>query len=197
MSPFTQADVDNGLVSYHETGSTASSDSFTFKVTDAAGNQTAAQQFQFQISPVVTVIQTDTNTFGSTSLVEVGNDYFLYPAGGTTGPELQYAGAPITAGEFGNWTLIGAVATASGYDIAWHEAGTDDYQISICRPEWQRFLRTAVLSGSSYTLECLRTVFNQDLNGDGADRAGWDTHPDRHRSVWNDEPYRSRQQLRP
>jgi hypothetical protein len=50
-SSFTQADIDNGLISYHEDGSVASSDSFVFKVTDAAGNQTTAQQFQFQISP--------------------------------------------------------------------------------------------------------------------------------------------------
>jgi hypothetical protein len=50
-SSFTQADIDNGLISYHENGSVASSDSFVFKVTDAAGNLTADQQFQFQISP--------------------------------------------------------------------------------------------------------------------------------------------------
>jgi hypothetical protein len=50
-SSFTQADIDNGLISYHENGSVASSDSFVFKVTDAAGNQTTAQQFQFQILP--------------------------------------------------------------------------------------------------------------------------------------------------
>jgi hypothetical protein len=48
-SSFTQADIDNGLISYHENGSVFSSDSFVFKVTDAAGNQTTAQQFQFQI----------------------------------------------------------------------------------------------------------------------------------------------------
>jgi ELWxxDGT repeat protein/VCBS repeat-containing protein len=48
---FTQADIDNGLITYHEDGSVASSDSFTFSVTDAAGNQTAAQHFQFSITP--------------------------------------------------------------------------------------------------------------------------------------------------
>ena len=32
------------------------------------------------------VIQTDTSSFGSTSLAEIGNHYFLFAAGGTTGP---------------------------------------------------------------------------------------------------------------
>ena len=65
------------------------------------------------------VIQTDTNSFGSTSLAKIGNNYFLFAAGGTTGPELQYAGAAVTAGEFGSWTPIGAVQTANGYEVAW------------------------------------------------------------------------------
>jgi autotransporter passenger strand-loop-strand repeat protein len=50
-SLFTQADIDNGLISYQETASNVSSDSFTFTVTDAAGNTTTAQQFEFRISP--------------------------------------------------------------------------------------------------------------------------------------------------
>ena len=41
------------------------------------------------------IIQTDTNAFGSTSLAQIGNNYFLYAAGGTTGPELQYNGAAV------------------------------------------------------------------------------------------------------
>ena len=65
------------------------------------------------------IIQTDTSSFGSTSLAEIGNNYFLYAAGGTTGPELQYNGAAVTSGEFGSWNPIGAVQTANGYDVAW------------------------------------------------------------------------------
>jgi hypothetical protein len=52
-SSFTQADIDNGLITYHEIGN-FSSDSFTFKVTDASNNVTTTQQFNFQIvSPSV------------------------------------------------------------------------------------------------------------------------------------------------
>ena len=42
------------------------------------------------------VIQTDTSSFGSTSLGEIGNNYFLFAAGGTSGPELQYKRAAVS-----------------------------------------------------------------------------------------------------
>jgi Cadherin-like len=50
-SSFTQADINNGLVSYHETASGVTSDSFFFKVTDAAGNATGTDSFQININP--------------------------------------------------------------------------------------------------------------------------------------------------
>ena len=64
------------------------------------------------IAPNAVGIQTD----GSTSLTEVANNYYLDGSTGS-GPALRYKGANITAGEFGNWTLIGAVKTQSGYDL--------------------------------------------------------------------------------
>ena len=45
--------------------------------------------------PVVTVIQTD----GSTSLTQVGNNFYLYNSGGT-GPELKFGGTAVVAGQF-------------------------------------------------------------------------------------------------
>lgn len=50
ISSFTQAEIDAGEVSYQETAPGASSDSFGFTVSDAAGNVTAPQQFQFAIA---------------------------------------------------------------------------------------------------------------------------------------------------
>ena len=49
---FTQADINNGLVSYHETTSVSSAtiDTFFYKVTDAAGNSTGTAPFQIDIS---------------------------------------------------------------------------------------------------------------------------------------------------
>ena len=52
-------------------------------------------------------------SFGSTSLVQVGNDYFLDSNSTGTGPELTYGGPPLTVGEF-VWTPIGAEQLTSG-----------------------------------------------------------------------------------
>jgi hypothetical protein len=48
---FTQADLDNYRVLYRQNGDAALSDSFTFQVTDAAGNRTAAASFNIAILP--------------------------------------------------------------------------------------------------------------------------------------------------
>ena len=71
--------------------------------------------------PVTSFISTD----GSISLVQVGNDYFLYGVGTTNGPELMYAGSPVAAGQFPGWTLIGAEQTAGGYEVALKNAGAN------------------------------------------------------------------------
>ncbi len=49
-SSFTQADINNGLVSYQETVGGAVSDNFLFTVSDAAGNSTGAASFHVGIS---------------------------------------------------------------------------------------------------------------------------------------------------
>ncbi len=52
---------------------------------------------------------------GSTSLIEVGNNFYLNSNSSGSGPELKYAGAAVVAGQFGGWTPIGVEQTASGY----------------------------------------------------------------------------------
>jgi hypothetical protein len=113
---------------------------------------------------VTTVIQTD----GTTSLVEVGDDYYLYGTSTETGPSLKYGGADIVAGAAGGWAPIGAVQTATGYDIAWKEAGASEYSIwsTDSNGNFIAYL-TGAVSGSSTTLESYETIFGQDLNGDG------------------------------
>jgi serralysin len=114
------------------------------------------------IGPVVTTIGTD----GSTSLTQVGSNYFLYVGG--TGPALKYGGAAIVAGQFGSWAPIGAEQTASGYEVAWKLAGADDYGV------WStdgggNFTGVIlnVVSGTGAALESIESSFHQDLNGDG------------------------------
>jgi hypothetical protein len=114
-----------------------------------------------------TVIQTN----GSTSLVQGGSNYFLDPRGGSA-VELSYAGAPVVAGQFdqygGHWVPIGAVQTASGYDVAWKVAGADMYTVWYIDSNGH-YLSSAfnVASGTSSALESFETTFQQDLNGDG------------------------------
>ena len=114
------------------------------------------------------VIKTDTSSFGSISLGQIGNNYFLFAAGGTTGPELQYNSAAVTSGMFGSFNPIGAAQTATGYDVAWQNISTGQYTVwtTDSNGDYTGNLIGAV-SGNSYALESFESVFNQDLNGDG------------------------------
>jgi hypothetical protein len=105
---------------------------------------------------------------GATSLTEISNDFFLYANGTPTGPELRYLGTPWTAGEWGQWTPIGAEATATGYEVAFNLAGTNQFTV------WNTDANGNItanpigtVSGNSLTLEALETSFHQDLNHDG------------------------------
>ena len=112
------------------------------------------------------MIQKDTSSFGSTTLNESGNQFYLSSSG--PDPALQYAGAAVTAGEFGAWTPIGAVQTASGYDVAWKNTATGQYTVWTTdrNGNYTRSL-TGGVAGTSYALESLEPVFKQDLNHDG------------------------------
>ena len=71
------------------------------------------------------------------------------------------------AGEFGAWTPIGAVRTASGYDVAWTVAGTDKYTVWHTDSSGNYISNViGAVSGTSYALQSLEPTFNQDLNGD-------------------------------
>jgi hypothetical protein len=119
--------------------------------------------------PSATVIE----SFGSTSLVQAGSNYFLDSNSTGTSIELKYNGSPVVTGEFtavggGTWTLIGAEQTASGYEVAWKVAGVDQYTV------WNvdsngNYITNSILatSGTSLAIENVETSFHQDLNGDG------------------------------
>jgi len=111
-------------------------------------------------------------SFGSTSLVEVANNFFLNPVAGGTGPELKYNGSPVTAGGFGDWLPIAAEQVSNGgYLVAWKEAGVDQYTAWTVDGSGN-FTSSAVgfisgAHGSLYELESLESIFHQDLNSDG------------------------------
>ena len=92
---------------------------------------------------------------------------FLYPVGGSSGPDLQYNGAPVVAGQSGGWAPIGAEQTASGYEIAWKLTGADQYGVWNTDSSGNYLSSIGVVSGASTALKSLETSFHQDLNGDG------------------------------
>jgi hypothetical protein len=107
-------------------------------------------------------------SFGWTSLIQASNTYFLVPVGGSSGPQLKYADAPVTVGQFDSWTPIGAEQMAGGYEIAWKMANADQFTLwhtdSNGNYAWNDL---GVVSGSDPALEALEPAFHQDLNNDG------------------------------
>jgi 20S proteasome alpha/beta subunit len=114
-------------------------------------------------SAAATVIQTDV----STSLAQVGNHYFFYPVGTSSGPELSFDGAPVVAGQFSGWAPLGAVQTLTGYDMAWKDAATNQYAVWTTDSSGNFVSSTGAIAGTSTALESLETTFQQDLNSDG------------------------------
>ena len=145
---------------------TVSGNSYALEPLESTFNQDLNGDGVTGLNPLV--IQTDTSALGSTSLAQLGSNYFLYAVGGTTGPALQYNGAAITTGKFGAWNPIGAVQTANGYEIAWKNSTTGLYTVwtTDSNGNYTRNLIGAV-SGTSTALETAETTFSQDLNGDG------------------------------
>ena len=113
-------------------------------------------------SPVITI-----KSFGVTSLALVDGNYVMDPVAGGTGPEVSYQGTPVTAGEFGAWTPLGAEATSTGYEVAWQNGSADQYTVWQTDSSGNYVSGIGAVSGSSSTLKTAETSFHQDLNGDG------------------------------
>ena len=111
------------------------------------------------------VIQID----NTTTLISVGNEYVMEGSGGS-GPTLQYLGNPVTAGEFGAYTPIGAAAlTAGGYEVALKNTATGLITVwdTDANGNFTGSPTGGPLSGTNPVLEELEPSFNQDLNNDG------------------------------
>jgi 20S proteasome alpha/beta subunit len=105
---------------------------------------------------------------GSTTLVESGNNFSFEPHSGGPAVKLSYGGAPVVAGQFGQWVPIGAEQTVTGYEVAWKVTGADQYTVWTTDSSGN-YLSSAFVSasGTSAALESFETSFQQDLNGDG------------------------------
>jgi hypothetical protein len=64
---------------------------------------------------------------GSTSLVQVGNGFFMPSVGATSGPQLMIGGAPVVAETSGAWRPIAAEAAC--YVVAWKNGEADQFGV--------------------------------------------------------------------
>jgi serralysin len=113
----------------------------------------------------VTVIE----AFGMTDLAQSGsNNYFLSPVGGGARPALQFGGSMVSVGQFAGWTPIGVEAIASGYQVAWYNAGADAYTFWYTDSSGALlFSPTGPLAANNPLVQSFESGFHQDLNGDG------------------------------
>ena len=170
---------------------------YTIWNTDSSGNTTANTAVLSATNTALELLETsfhqDLNgdgtiglptkvieSFGSTSLTQVGDNFYL----GASGPLLKSGGAAVMASQYGGWAPIATEATASGYEVAWKLAGTNLYTIWNTDGSGNTTANTAVLSATSTALELLEPSFHQDLNGDGT--IGLPTTRDR--KLWLDQP---------
>jgi serralysin len=132
---------------------------------DLSGNVAISATSLNGIVTAPTVIE----AIGSTSLVEVGSNFYLNSTSSGSGPELIYFGAAVVAGQFGGgWTPIGAEQTAGGYTVAWKNPGADQYTAWNTDSNGNFVSDTiGIVSGASTALGSLETTLHQDLNGDG------------------------------
>ena len=108
---------------------------------------------------------TTIDSSGTTSLTQIGSSFFLDNGG--SGVSLKYAGAAVVAGQFGTFEPIGAEQTATGYEIAWKDRGSDQYGVWHTDNNGNYVSNTGIMSGASTALASTETRFHQDLNGDG------------------------------
>ncbi len=182
FDPYVPVGVEQTASGYEVALKNSATDQFSIWNTDSngnfqsyavySGNSTALESLETSFHQdlngdgVIGVLTTVIESFGATSLVQVGNNYFFNPIAGGTGVELKYLGSPVTVGQFDPYVLVGVEQTASGYEVALKNSGTS--QFSIWNTDSNgNFLSYAVYSGNSTALESLETSFHQDLNGDG------------------------------
>ncbi|MDN3277264.1 M10 family metallopeptidase C-terminal domain-containing protein [Frankia sp. RB7] len=107
-------------------------------------------------------------SFGTTELIQSGNNYVLELISSGNGPTLKSGGVAITVGQCAPYVPIGAEQTSSGYDVVWKGSGVDQYVVwsTDSNGNYVSSL-TSVVSGTSATLESYENILHQDLNGDG------------------------------
>jgi len=154
----------NGVGAWSFSAGVPASGTHSFTATDTnAAHNTSPSSSALTVS--ISLVQKDV----STSLSEVATQYFYLETSSGSGAALKYNGASVTAGEFGSWTPIGAIQTASGYDVAWKDTSTGQYTVwtTDSNGNYTGNATGGSVSGTSSALESMELMFQQDLNNDG------------------------------
>ena len=188
FSTWTPIGAEQTATGYQVVWKIPGADQYSIWTTDSAGNFISTTQVMSGTNAIIesaeTAFHQDLNgdgvigvpgtiieAQGVTSLVQIGTNFFLdstSSASAAPGPALKYAGTDVFAGEFGNWTPIGAEQTATGYQVAWKIPGADQYSIWTIDSSGNFISTTQAMSGTSSTsLKSAETAFHQDFNGDG------------------------------
>ena len=126
-------------------------------VAEASGSGTVSE----------TAPSTTIDTAGASTLLQDEDHYFLDAIGDDWVPPLSYAGVAVTAGQFDDWTPIGAEQTESGFQVAWKMADQDLFIVWQTDSAGQWLSQSELMAGGSAALQSLEFGFSQDLNGDG------------------------------
>jgi hypothetical protein len=126
---------------------------------------------------------------GSTSLIEVGTNFYLDSVSSGSGPSLKQGGIAVVAGQFGAWTPMARNKPQAV--MTWH--GRSPAPISTRRGVPIAAATTSRVFSEPYraamALESLETTFHQDLNKDGRIEPGF--------SLTFDDEFNSRSISRP
>ncbi|TYL91754.1 matrixin family metalloprotease [Bradyrhizobium rifense] len=189
FSGYTPLGVEQTSTGYEVAWKMAGADLYSVWSTDSSGNYTGnlympgsgssaafeALESSFHqdlngdgVIGVAAIVGSVTEALGSTSLVQVGQNFYLDDISTSTGPTLKYGGVAVVAGQFGGYTPIGVEQTSTGYEVAWKVAGVDTYSVWSTDSNGNytgNYYQPG--TGSSAALEALEPSFHQDLNGDG------------------------------
>jgi hypothetical protein len=102
---------------------------------------------------------------GTTTLAQVGDVYELIPDAGGAATLLEYQGSVVTVDEYGDVNPVGALQTATGYEVAWSLVGQDEYTVwNINSGGDYTSSALGVVTGQNFNLEDLDPTFGENLN---------------------------------
>jgi T5SS/PEP-CTERM-associated repeat protein len=117
------------------------------------------------IGPTTTLIAANSVT----RLVQVANQYALENSSGSIQAWVSYQGSAVTAGRLGTGvTPVGAVQTATGYEVAW-SLGSNQYVVWNTDSNGNyTTAATGIVAGGSLALEAVEANFGETFPGGGS-----------------------------